>query len=91
MEQKLIQVAEKLKACPGKNVAINGYSDNTGNDAINIPLSANRANSIAGFLIAKGVTRDRITAKGLGSADPVASNDTPQGRAQNRRVEIIAS
>jgi peptidoglycan-binding protein ArfA len=90
-EQKLTQVAEKLKACPGKNVAINGYSDNTGNDAINIPLSANRANSIADFLIAKGVTRDRITAKGLGSADPVASNDTPQGRAQNRRVEIIVS
>lgn len=91
MEQKLTQVAEKLKACPGANVAINGYSDNIGNDAINIPLSANRANSVADFLIAKGVARDHLVAKGFGSANPVASNDTPQGRAQNRRVEIVVS
>jgi peptidoglycan-binding protein ArfA len=90
-EQTLAQVADKLKACPGAKVSINGYTDNIGDDAINIPLSANRANSVADFLIAKGVTRDRLTAKGLGSADPIASNDTADGRAKNRRVEIVVS
>jgi peptidoglycan-binding protein ArfA len=91
VEQMLTQVADKLKGCPGAKVTINGYSDNNGSDAINIPLSDNRANAVADFLIAKGVTRDHITAKGLGSANPVASNDTPKGRAQNRRVEIVVS
>lgn len=90
-EQTLTQVADKLKACPGAKVTINGYTDNTGDDAMNILLSANRANTVADFLIAKGVTRDRLIAKGLGSADPIASNDTPDGRAKNRRVEIVVS
>jgi peptidoglycan-binding protein ArfA len=90
-EQTLTQVADKLKACPGAKVTINGYSDSTGDDAINIPLSADRANTVADFLIAKGVTQDRLIAKGLGSADPIASNDTADGRAKNRRVEIVVS
>jgi peptidoglycan-binding protein ArfA len=90
-QQTLTRVADKLKPCPGAKVTINGYSDNTGSDTINIPLSANRANTVADFLIAKGVTRDRIIAKGLGSADPIASNETADGRAKNRRVEIVVS
>lgn len=90
-KQKLTLVADKLKACPGAKVAINGYSDSTGSDAVNVALSANRAKAVADFLIANGVTRDHLTPKGLGSANPVASNDTPQGRAQNRRVEIVVS
>jgi peptidoglycan-binding protein ArfA len=88
--QTLTQVADKLKACPGANVTINGYADNTGNDAVNIPLSGQRANAVADFLIAQGVTRDQLTTKGLGSADPLAGNDTADGRAKNRRVEIVA-
>jgi peptidoglycan-binding protein ArfA len=88
-EQTLNQVADKLKACAGAQVTINGYTDNTGNDAINNPLSTNRADAVADYLIGRGFTRDHLTAKGLGSADPVADNDSPDGQAKNRRVEIV--
>jgi peptidoglycan-binding protein ArfA len=90
-QQMLTQVADKLKACPDANVAVSGYTDNTGNDAINIPLSGNRAKSVADFLTSQGVAGDHITSKGLGSADPIASNNTPEGKAQNRRVVIVVS
>jgi len=72
-------------------VAVSGYTDNTGNDGINVPLSTSRAKAVADFLVAQGVPADRVTAKGFGSADPVASNATPDGRAQNRRVVITVS
>jgi peptidoglycan-binding protein ArfA len=88
-KQTLDQVADKLKACPGASVTINGYTDNTGNDAINNPLSATRADAVTDYLIARGVTGDRLTAKGRGAADPVADNASPDGQAQNRRVEIV--
>jgi peptidoglycan-binding protein ArfA len=88
-EQTLDQVADKLKACPGEKVTINGYTDNTGNDAVNNPLSATRADAVADYLIARGVTRDHLTAKGRGAADPVADNSSPDGQAKNRRVEIV--
>ena len=90
-EQTLDQVADKLKACPGSNVTINGYTDNTGNDAVNNPLSTSRADAVADYLIARGVARDHLTAKGLGAADPVADNSNPDGQAKNRRVEIAVS
>lgn len=89
--EQLSRVAEKLKACPGAHVAVNGYTDNTGNDAINVPLSASRAKSVADFLVGHGVSANSVTSKGFGSADPVASNATPDGRAQNRRVAITVS
>jgi peptidoglycan-binding protein ArfA len=87
--QELATLADTLKACPSARIVVNGYSDNTGNDGINIPLSAERAKAVADFLVANGVPRQQVTSKGLGSVDPVADNDTPQGRAQNRRVEIV--
>jgi peptidoglycan-binding protein ArfA len=90
-QQTLNQVADKLKACAGAKVAINGYTDNTGTDAINMPLSANRADAVADYLIARGVPGDQLTAKGLGSAGPVADNGGPDGQAKNRRVEISVS
>lgn len=90
-EQTLDQVADKLKACPGVNVTINGYTDNTGNEAVNDPLSTSRADAVADYLIARGVTRDHLTAKGRGAADPVADNGSPDGQAKNRRVEILIS
>jgi peptidoglycan-binding protein ArfA len=90
-EQTLKHVADKLKACASAKVTINGYTDNTGNDAINMPLSANRANAVADYLIARGVTGDQLMAKGLGSANPVADNGGPDGQAKNRRVEITVS
>ncbi len=90
-EQTLDQVADKLKACPGVNITVNGYTDNSGNDAINNSLSTNRADAVADYLIARGVTHDHLTAKGLGAADPIADNSTPDGQAKNRRVEILVN
>jgi peptidoglycan-binding protein ArfA len=90
-QQVLTQVAQKVSACPDSRVAVAGYTDDTGNDVINGPLSRNRAQSVADFLISQGVAGDRVTSQGLGSADPIASNGTAEGRAQNRRVEIAVS
>ena len=90
-EQVLTQVAAKLAGCPNVHAAINGYTDNSGNETLNIPLSSQRAQSAADFLVAHGVTGDRLTITGLGSANPVATNDTAEGRAENRRVEIVVS
>lgn len=87
--QILIRVADKLKACPSAKVGVNGYADNQGSEAINIPLSTQRAQAVADYLIAHGVTRERVTAKGLGSANPIVSNDTAEGRAKNRRAELV--
>jgi peptidoglycan-binding protein ArfA len=90
-QQMLTQVAQKLTACPDTRVAVTGYTDDTGNDAINVPLSRSRAKSVADFLTSQGVAGERVASQGLGSADPIATNGTPEGRAQNRRVEITVS
>ncbi|MBS9532312.1 OmpA family protein [Mycobacterium sp. M1] len=90
-QQQLSRVAEKLNGCHSGHVAVSGYTDNTGNDAVNVPLSANRAKSVADFLVAHGVPAGSVTSNGFGSADPVASNATPDGRAQNRRVVITVN
>ena len=90
-EKVLTQVAAKLAACPTARAAINGYTDNSGNDSINVPLSEERAQTVANFLVAHGVAGDQLSSTGFGSANPIASNDTDQGRAQNRRVEIVVS
>ncbi|MBX9981119.1 MAG: OmpA family protein [Mycobacterium gordonae] len=87
--QILLRVADQLKACPVARITVNGYTDNASAEGINIPLSIQRANLVAEFLIANGVSRDRVTAKGLGSANPIASNDTAEGRAKNRRAELV--
>ena len=76
-QQQLTQVADKLKACPDPSVTVVGHTDSSGNDAINIPLSGNRAKSVADYLVSQGVAADRVTSKGVGSAEPIASNDTP--------------
>ncbi len=88
-EQSLTQVADKLKACPSAHATINGYTDNVGTEAINIPLSNQRAQIVADFLVARGVASDQLVVKRFGSVNPVATNDTAEGRAKNRRVEIV--
>ncbi len=88
-EQALTQVADMLKACPSAHASVNGYTDNFGSEAINVPLSNQRAQAIADFLVAHGVAADQLLVKGLGSANPVAPNNTAAGRAKNRRVEIV--
>ena len=70
-------------------VYVNGYTDNTGTDAINNPLSQKRANAVADFLRVKGVAATRLKATGLGSSNPIADNKTAAGRELNRRVEIV--
>ncbi len=84
----LDSIASVLKEYPDSNITVSGHTDSTGNDAINNPLSVNRANSVANYLKQEGVASSRITAVGYGSKQPIASNSTSDGRAQNRRVEI---
>ncbi len=67
---------------------IEGHTDNTGSDAINQPLSEKRAAVVRDYLISKGISADRLTSQGFGSAQPVADNETATGRAQNRRTAI---
>ncbi len=81
-------LAEVLKAYPDVKVQVAGYTDNTGNAEKNVTLSEARAASVMNHLVAKGIDATRITAKGFGAANPAASNDTAEGRAENRRIEI---
>jgi outer membrane protein OmpA-like peptidoglycan-associated protein len=69
---------------------VTGYTDSVGSDAYNLRLSERRANTVREALVAEGIAADRITTKGMGESNPVASNDTAAGRAQNRRVDIVA-
>ena len=84
----LDRFAQTLVANPATTVQIIGHTDSTGNDAINNPLSVNRAASARDYLVARGVQVSRIMIDGRGSRDPIADNNTQAGRAQNRRVEI---
>lgn len=84
----LNQFAESLINNPDTDIQIQGYTDSTGNNEINIPLSENRAKAVYTYLVSDGVNPNRMSYYGLGSSNPVASNATPQGRAENRRVEI---
>ncbi|MFD1949203.1 OmpA family protein [Sphingomonas arantia] len=84
----LDQVAQTLTQYNQTMVDVYGHTDSTGGDQINIPLSENRARSVADYLTTRGVQSARLATRGFGSSQPVASNDTLDGRAQNRRVEI---
>lgn len=84
----LYAVARSLQTYPSR-VAVIGHTDNTGSAAHNQRLSERRAESVAGVLVQGGVAPQQIRTMGRGYAEPVASNDTPFGRAQNRRVEIL--
>ena len=70
------------------NIEIFGYTDNTGKPEYNLTLSGQRAASVQAYLTSKGVKANRFKTSGLGIADPIATNDTPEGRTQNRRVEF---
>jgi peptidoglycan-binding protein ArfA len=90
--QSLIgQIADKVKGCPDAKLTVTGHTDGTGNDAINMPLSANRAKAVADALASDGVAAANVTSNGVGASAPIASDATPEGRAQNRRVEITVS
>jgi K(+)-stimulated pyrophosphate-energized sodium pump len=81
-------VADILKAFPAVAIKLGGYTDNTGNADNNLKLSVDRAKSVMQSLVAKGVEASRIESEGYGDQHPVASNDTEEGRNQNRRISI---
>lgn len=85
---QLQNVAEILKGFPKVSVKIGGYTDNTGNKAANMKLSADRAASVVKGLVALGIAKTRLASEGYGDQHPVASNDTAEGREQNRRIAI---
>lgn len=84
-------ITEVLKAYPKVKIKIGGYTDNTGKANANKTLSDNRANAVKKALISKGTEADRIDAEGYGSEHPVANNDTPEGRQQNRRIAVTVT
>jgi outer membrane protein OmpA-like peptidoglycan-associated protein len=89
-QKKLDDVAKALNDLGGQQkVVIEGHTDSNGNDDSNLRLSQQRADSVRTYLVSRGVKAERVQALGKGEAQPVASNDTPEGRANNRRVEII--
>jgi outer membrane protein OmpA-like peptidoglycan-associated protein len=69
--------------------AIEGHTDSQGGEAVNGPLSERRAAAVKAWLVGQGVDEARLTAKGLGASKPLATDDTPEGRATNRRVELV--
>jgi outer membrane protein OmpA-like peptidoglycan-associated protein len=87
----LTQFASSLNQNPITTVTIIGHTDSTGSDAINNPLSVDRANAARDYLVSRGVASQRIATDGRGSREPIANNATEQGRAQNRRVEIYVA
>jgi outer membrane protein OmpA-like peptidoglycan-associated protein len=84
----LDQVVRSLKAYPEVRVEIAGFTDDVGKDDYNLKLSQQRAEAVARYVTNAGISPDRIVAKGYGEADPVASNTSPAGRAENRRIEF---
>ena len=87
----LDEIAAIAKNCAGTNIEIAGHTDSTGSEETNTLLSGLRAKAVADYLIAKDVPATRLTAQGYGPAQPIASNATREGRAQNRRIEFSVS
>lgn len=77
-----------LNKYPDTHILLAGHTDSTGREDYNMQLSRSRAQSVADYLVSRGVDSGRFTVEGFGPSEPVAGNDTPAGRAQNRRVEI---
>ena len=86
--QVMDSVAIVAKEYDKTNLQIIGYTDSTGNDKINIPLSERRALAVANYMKLRGIAPSRLSSYGMGASNPIASNATPEGREQNRRVEI---
>jgi len=89
--EKLAKISGILLAHPGLTLQIEGHTDSVGGDDFNQQLSERRADSVRDFLAEQGVPGSNITARGFGKMQPVASNDTPEGRQRNRRVELVVN
>ena len=85
----LVEVVDLLQSEPDKLIRIEGHTDSTGNEEANLRISQQRADAVLEALVSLGVEADRVTSIGMGQDFPIASNDTEEGRAQNRRVDVI--
>lgn len=85
---ELNELVEFMKLKPSVTIEISGHTDDVGDDASNLKLSQQRADAVKAYLAGKGIAKDRVVAVGYGETRPVASNDTPEGRQENRRTEV---
>jgi len=90
-KEKLAKVSGILLAHPGLKLEVEGHTDSVGGDDYNQTLSEHRAQAVLDYLVGQGIATGDITAKGYGKTKPVATNDTAEGRQQNRRVELVVS
>lgn len=84
----LDELVEYLKRKDDERIEVGGHTDNVGKAEANMILSTNRANTVRNYLISKGISADRVTSRGYGMTQPIEENDTPEGRAMNRRTEV---
>ena len=89
--ERLAKVSGIVLAYPSLRLQVEGHTDSVGGDEYNQQLSEKRAQTVRDYLIQQGISADSVTAQGFGKTSPVASNDTPEGRQQNRRVELVLS
>lgn len=88
-KQNINNLASSLNKYPNTNIMVIGHTDNVGSDPFNLNLSRERASSVRNYAMEQGVDANRLKTEGKGESEPIASNDTDSGRAQNRRVEIV--
>jgi len=88
-QRSVDQLVQFLKTYPRRRVLIEGHTDNTGNEDFNVKLSQQRADAVRSLLVARGIAPERIATRGYGPKYPIVENDTPAGRQQNRRVEVL--
>lgn len=91
LDQAASAIVAALDSHPTLHIAINGYTDNQGDPAANLLLSQQRADAVSQYLAGHGVPADALTATGFGDASPIASNDSADGRAANRRVDFVST
>jgi len=89
--EKLAKVSGIILAHPGLRIEVEGHTDSVGSDEFNQKLSEQRAGAVRDYLTGQGVAQNMVSARGFGKSQPVASNDTADGRARNRRVELVVS
>jgi len=89
--ERLAKVSGIVLAYPSLHLEVEGHTDSIGTDAYNLQLSERRAEAVRDYLVQQGISNDTIVARGLGKSAPVATNDTSEGRQQNRRVELVLS
>jgi outer membrane protein OmpA-like peptidoglycan-associated protein len=89
--ERLAKVSGIVLAYPTLHVAIEGHTDSIGSDDYNQQLSEHRAQAVRDYFVQQGINSAAVEARGYGKTEPIASNDTPEGRQQNRRVELILS